>query len=255
MKIPKIVFRPMTLKENIDVIKWGYFVDISSLDVRKYVQEYFPQLLKIDDTFSKEDIFSKIEEAVTEDYNTHSKRMSEEAERYNKIWEPINDLYISKISEYLNIFWPDNIDVIDANVGMTPVSPYNLDSFSFFIPTGIDEKELIRTAVHESLHFLWFEKWKQLFPDCPRREYNPPCLPWQYSEMVVDPIMNSDEIKNILHVQEKAYDNFYDLEFNGEKVMSKLINIYNKPISIDEKIKEGYEYISKAFNNFDSKGK
>ena len=65
--------------------------------------------------------------------------------------------------------------------------------------------------------------------------------------MVTDPILNSKEIKNVFELKEKAYDYFYMLHDQKGKVMNNLKDIYNKNISIEEKIKSGYQYINEYF--------
>ena len=42
MFLPKIKFREMTLEENIDVIKWTYFVDDGVLSIHDFTVKYFP---------------------------------------------------------------------------------------------------------------------------------------------------------------------------------------------------------------------
>ena len=66
--------------------------------------------------------------------------------------------------------------------------------------------------------------------------------------MVTDPILNNEPFSNIFDFIEHSYDSFYTILDNGEKVMDKLRNIYSKNISIEEKIKLGFEYINKVLN-------
>lgn len=47
-----------------------------------------------------------------------------------------------------------------------------LDSFLFSISTGVDDWKLIEIVAHETLHFLWFEKWKKMYPETPRRRFD-----------------------------------------------------------------------------------
>lgn len=63
-------------------------------------------------------------------------------------------------------------------------------------------------------------------------------MPWVYSEMVVDPILNSifDEK---LSVPFKAYDSFYDYQYQGRNVMDVLKDIYYDNNPIEEKIIRG----------------
>lgn len=47
-------------------------------------------------------------------------------------------------------------------------------------------------SLHEILHFIYFEKWKQIFPQTNEKEFECPGLVWELSEMV-PPIVLSDE--------------------------------------------------------------
>ena len=42
--IPKVIFKEMNLKENIEIIKWAYFENTGLSDVSYYTLEYFPEL-------------------------------------------------------------------------------------------------------------------------------------------------------------------------------------------------------------------
>ena len=126
---------------------------------------------------------------------------------------------------------------------MIPVFPRYLDYFGFSIGIKIDDFGIKKISAHETLHFLWFEKWKELYPDCKRREFDSPYTPWLYSEMVTDPILNSDKIKRILKIDEKSYSSFYNIKDGNDYMMDNLKKIYNSNLNINEKINQGYEYI------------
>lgn len=249
MKYPKIIFEPMSMGNNVSTIKWAYFEDNDSLDVHKYTLDYFPELKDIPTNASIDEINKTIEEVVIKDYKTYEERIKSEVERYNKIWESYNDKYFEALSKYLNANFRSNLKVIKAYVGLIPVFPRYLDSCSFLIATGVKEEDIISTCAHETCHFMWFNKWKELYPDCPRREYDSPYIPWQYSEMVVDSILNSKEINEIIKVKCPAYDNYYLMMDNDTYVMDNLRNIYNENISIEEKIIKGYDYIKPFFRD------
>ena len=67
--------------------------------------------------------------------------------------------------------------------------------------------------------------------------------------MVTDPILNSEPLKQILKIEEKAYSSFYDIKDGNDYMMDNLKNIYNLNLSIEEKIKNGFEYISKLMDS------
>ena len=248
MTLPRIIFKEMTLKENIDVIKWAYFENNGALSVHDFTVKYFPQLANLDSNLSKDEIYKVIEEVVTNDYNKYKDRMTSETERYNSLWEHYNDSYFKILSSYLNVEWPNDLKEINATVGLIPVFPRYLDDFSFSIGTGVDDSKLLEVCAHETLHFLWFEKWKQIHPETPRREYDSPYLVWQYSEMVTDPILNNKPFSTMFDFNERGYDSFYELEDGSVKVMDKLRNIYSKDIPIEEKINIGFDYINSVLN-------
>ncbi len=250
MHIPQIVFEPMSLQSNIDLIKWAYFEDNGSLDVHKYTLEYYPELSNIKIDASKDEVYKIIEDVVSKDYSKYSDKIKSEVKRYNDIWEKYNDDYFTAISKYLNIEWPDSVKVINGFVGLIPVFPRYLDTFDFSVSTNVDKDNIIRICAHECCHFLWFLKIKELYPDIPRREYDSPYNSWQYSEMVVDPILNCKEINSVIGVNERAYDSFYEIKDKyGKYLMDVLKDIYNSDKPIESKIREGFDYICSVLDN------
>ena len=102
------------------------------------------------------------------------------------------------------------------------------------------DEQLVETCAHELCHFLWFEKWKEIFPGYNKEEFNSPSIIWEYSEMVVDPILNSSEFAKLFNKKARyAYDSFYE----NEGFMEGLFEIYDQNIPIEEKIKKGFEYV------------
>ncbi len=65
MALPKIMFKEMTLQENIDVIKWAYFENNGALSVHDFTIKYFPQLANLDTSLSRNESYKVIEEIVT----------------------------------------------------------------------------------------------------------------------------------------------------------------------------------------------
>lgn len=246
MKTPKLKFRKMSLQENIELIKWAYYENDDLFNIHNFTIKYFPKLENLDKNLSKEKINQIIENVVRESYEKHKNEKEKEIKRYNAIWQPYNDLYFKTLSNYLNISWPNNIDIVEGRVGLIPVFPRYLDSFSFSVSINMSDQQLIETCAHETLHFLWFEKWKTIYPETPRAEFESPYIVWQYSEMVTDPILNNKPFSNIFDFQEKGYASFYEMYDGKTLVMDKLRKIYSKNITTEEKIKNGFDYITKV---------
>ena len=248
--IPKVIFKEMSRKENIEVIKWAYFENNGPLDVNYYTLKCFPELKEINKNASKEEIYQRIEEVVTKTYKESNLKIKEEIKRYDTIWSIINNNYMISLSKYLNVGYLDKKEIV-AKVGLLPVFPRYLDELSFSVGINLDEDFIIETVAHEVLHFFWFKKFRELYPDIPRREYDSPYLAWIYSEIIVDPILNSPEIKDIIGVNSRAYDSFYELEEG--KVINTLREIYKEDINIEEKIEKGYSYLKQYYEEKEKK--
>ena len=66
-------------------------------------------------------------------------------------------------------------------------------------------------AIHEILHFIYFEKWKKVFPKTQEKEFDAPHLVWQLSEMVPGIILNDKRVQNVFKYKfdsYKEYENF-----------------------------------------------
>lgn len=250
MNLPKIVFSPMSLEENIEAIKWSFYEDLS---LRNYTIQYFPELAIINSNTSETEVNRLIETIVTKEYIKCEKKIVDETKRYNNIWGNINDKYFEILTDFLGESFPENVKQINASVGLIPICPRDLDSFSFLIQTDMEDSTLIKTAAHEVLHFLWFLKWKSMYPKTPRSYFDSPYIEWKYSEMVTDPILNNKPFSDLFEFNEKGYDTFYELYDGSELVMDKLKNIYASNCSIEEKIRKGFTYITNYFNK--SKGR
>ena len=60
----KIVFKKLSLKDNIEIVKWTLFDENEISNFRHYAIELFPELESV-----KENETSRIEELVTKKYN------------------------------------------------------------------------------------------------------------------------------------------------------------------------------------------
>ncbi len=230
--IPRVIFKPMSLEDNIELVKWALKNSNSTLNLYDSIIYFFPELSD-----------ENIDEVVSKYYNLNKEEIYSSVSKYSLLWEKYNSVYFKKMCKYLNLnnFY---ISEIEVTVGYIPVCPRDISNNSFSLNIGYDESLLLRNCAHEILHFLWFKKFEELYPGV---NIDPPGLAWKYSEMVVDPILNSDEINNAICINERAYDSFYDNKDNsGNYLMDVLKDIYNSDKPIETKIKEGFDYISKV---------
>ena len=99
---PKILFKPITLEENIKIIQNFYFEEDKKSDFHNLLCEYFPELHDIHKNFSKEEISTKISAIITNYYTSNSQNIKEACKKYSDIW-----------SKYNNIYFIDLVDLIE----------------------------------------------------------------------------------------------------------------------------------------------
>lgn len=242
MNIPKVKFKKMSLEENINIVSWAFYADSSNLNIHDYTIQCFPKLNFISSDMSQNEANKIITEVVSEEYYQKEKKIEDEVERYSRLWKKYNDKYFKMLFDFFGCSF-DN-DVI-ATVGLIPVFPRNLDDLSFSISIDLEESKLVEVVAHETLHFIWFEKWKELYPKTPRRNYDSPYLEWKYSEMVTDPILNNRPFSDLFSFKEKGYDSFYELYDGDELVMDKLRKLYSTSDSINIKVENGFNYLQR----------
>lgn len=237
--MPKIIFKKMSLEDNINFVKWCYEQSDDLINIHTNTLNLFPELKNIPENISDFELNSLIKKVVTERYNNDEK-LGQDIKRYSEDWAPYNDKFFDILSSYLNIKWPKEYDVIPVNVGIIPVCPRDVDKFSFSVFDSMPDQFLIETCAHELCHFLWFQKWKELYPDYNRDDFEAPSKIWEYSEMVVDPILNSKEFVSLFGKKTRyAYDSFYQ----KEGLMEGLFDVYSLGIPIEDKIVKGFEYL------------
>ena len=244
--IPKIEFKTMSLEDNIDIIKWAYREKDGVSPAHGYTIKLFPELNNLGD-ISAEELDNKIEEVVTKYYNDNKDQLRRNASEYAEVWNEYNDKYLNTLSSYFGVEW--KTDIITCTVGIIPIFPRYLDEYGFCLGRFIDNENVLRICAHEILHFKWFEKWKELYPDTRREEYDSPYRIWKYSEMVTDPVLNNKPFTDIHIFNERAYDEFYTYEKDGLLVMDYLRELYSKDVTIEEKITKGFDYIKDIVDN------
>lgn len=230
MEYPKLIFKKLPLSDNIEIIKWSYSQD-DSLDTKNKVIDYFPS---IND--------SNIDSVVTKEYNETIRLFDESINNYREYWNSISLEYLSILFNYLNI--DSYSESLTVYVGILPIAPRNINNREIYINVGMEKSNFLNIITHEVLHFVWFSKFKNLFPEISYDEFNAPNIAWIYSELVTPIILNMDSIVKLTLTNEEC---LYD--FMSEEVIDKLRNIFDQNKQIDERIREGYEYIKDYFNN------
>ena len=247
--IPKIKFELMSLEEIAGILEWAIIIDKGILPTSNYVLQLYPELQNIKNwkNFSSNERSNIIKKLIKDNYINSKNEYKNILCNYKIIWEKYNNDFMYNLSKVLNIIWSNELKIITTKVGKIPIYPREIDTHSFYIGK-MEEESFIETVMHECCHFLYFEKWKELFKNWKIEEFESPHIIWHLSEIAIDPILNNSEIQKVYKHDFRAYKNFYSININGKNLMETIKNIYNEN-TIENAIIKSYEFVLQNRNN------
>ncbi|MFW6233035.1 MAG: hypothetical protein ACOC3Z_00050 [Nanoarchaeota archaeon] len=247
MSLPKVEFEILEPKEYIDFFIYS-----------AYEIPYFKERVH-----NRWPIFTELKslpekEKKTKLINYFNKKLIEEKEffiqqkqLFQKNWNKINDEMMQIFEKVLETTW--YIKKIKARLTYNPICPRNIHKHTFDIYYKYDTREIIKTTIHESLHYIWFKKWSEVFPNHNKEEFDSPHKIWKLSEFVVVIILNKPEFANLIkkHFDIPTKFDTYITYKNGEiktqeaenLLKQELEEIYKNRESMEDFMKKSYEFI------------
>lgn len=194
--------------------------------------ELFPALVKkLEGVNDKEEAMRICKEFSEEQHKIHQEEILRMKELFEKEWERIEAEFLSELSKHFETDWAPDKTKIVGNVTVLPVFPRHLDEYSFFVGYK-NVSSMIETAAHEIVHFLWFKKWKEVFPESKRREYESPNLAWRLSEIIVQIILQCNpEIKKLINPKNWGYDSFKKIKIGDVSMTEYFKKVYEDSVA------------------------
>ncbi|HOW12922.1 MAG TPA: hypothetical protein PK121_01220 [Candidatus Pacearchaeota archaeon] len=247
MNAPKVKFTDMPLSREIYFMHSFLFED--NWNWKKYIIKKHPKIKKVFSFKSKEEKINFLKNYILEVKKENQKLIKQNKRKYQKDWEKIEKIFFITLSEILEINWPKNRKVIKAMMSINPICPRFLNEWSFSIFYNYKKISYAREVImHECCHFLYFEKWKKVFPKTNHRKFETPYLEWHLSEIIAPIILNDLRIQKILNHKADFYEEYQNIKIENKTVPEYFNNLYNKTIkekNFTEFLKEAYKEIKK----------
>lgn len=247
MNLPKVKFIDAPLSKEFD---WMYvFLFENEWDWGKYIIKKHPKIKEIFLLRTEVEKVIFLKKYVIR-FNKENRELIEiNKANYQKEWEKIAEEFFNILSEIMQINWPENRKNIKAMMSLNPICPRFLKNWSFFIFYNYKKiSDAIEVIMHESCHFLYFEKWKESFPRCNTRSFESPYLEWHLSEILAPIILNDSRIQKILKQKASFYNEHKKIKIEGKTVPKYFTILYNKSQKKDnfaEFLKEAYKMIKR----------
>lgn len=244
MYIPKVKFTDIPISKEVDWIhgflfqnEWGW---------GKYIIKKHP---KIKEVFS----FKTEEEQVKflRNYSIQFKKNNQELIEKNKIkyqteWQKLEKDFFVLLSEIMQIDWPQNRRTIKAMISINPICPRFLNDWSFSIFHNYKKtSHAMEVIMHECCHFLYFEKWKKMYPKVSSKKFESPYLEWHLSEIIAPIILNDQKINNLLKQKAVFYEEHEKIKINNKTAPEYFTMLYNKDKNFEQFLNKSYEVIEK----------
>lgn len=243
--IPKVTFSPNKNPDNmIDTINyflihsWKWF-DWSGTFTRNY-PDFWELISKVTKPEEKVKIsveyFKKL-------YLEKLDTIQDIAQDYQKAWNKNGTQLLKELSEILEIEWPLDSKEIKSWIWLNPICPRYIEQREFDIFWKQTPENMKVTTLHESLHFIWFEKWKEVFPDYDKRHFNSPHLVWKLSEMVPLAILSDKRIQDLFKHEPSVYNEWKLKLINWKPLLEYLQDFYNNRKSFEDFMVKSWEFV------------
>jgi len=243
-RLPKVTFRAMSFEENMDMM--AMFINDEQNQEQKSNTEFFKnkyaEITNIDfDNMNREQIGYILKSKLLNSWSVDAKDIEQKVIDFRNNWNLINDSVMQDLSRRLNIDWPDDAFDIQARVGIMYSSPRYISHRMFDTNINTNNDRMRENAIHEICHFLYFEKWKEMFNDYDARHYNRPHIAWYLSEAIIDPLLNNEVFRRYTNIEIPSYKVFYDMIIEGKSVIDTLRRIVSQE-PIEQSIKDCYSF-------------
>jgi len=227
MNTPKVKFTDTPLSKEID---WMYgFLFQNEWGWGKYIIKKHPQIKGVFSLKSETEQIKFLKRYVVEFRKENKKVIEDRKVEYQKEWQKIEKDFFIIISEILQINWPKDRKIIKAMISINPICPRFLNDWSFSIFYNYKKvSHAIEVIMHESCHFLYFEKWKKVYPKMNPKKFESPYIEWHLSEIIAPIILNDNRIQKLLKQKAVFYKEHQKIKIKGKSVPTYFTGLYEK---------------------------
>ena len=226
---PKVRFKLNSIRNESDRL-YGFCKPRSTgWDWTGYVFGMHPELKpRLTKSRTEKERKNTVDSYVKEYVGEEKELMKSQAAVYQKEWNRVNDRYMRVLSQILETDWPKERKMINAYVSINPICPRFLDQWSFSISMLRRLKGVRKVTSHEVLHFLYFKKWKEVFPNARRETYESPHLEWHLSEILAPIILGDPRIQRVIKVRDQNYPEHQKAMIGKTSVVRYFEDLYAK---------------------------
>lgn len=246
MNIPKVEFSVAPIDKIFSLIHHFLNPAKGDWDWSNAIYRNYPKLKNklqnIKDKKKRKEIEYRF---FTEVFKKERIELEKRAKIFQREWNKINDNVMLVLSELVEQEWSERDKKIFARISLNPICPRYIKQRTFDLFYKQKPKYMKSVAIHEILHFIYFEKWKKVFPKTKEKEFDAPHLVWQLSEMVPGIVLNDKRVQNVFKYKFDSYKEYENFKLNGKPLLSYLQDFYDNRKDFADFLKKSWKFVKK----------
>lgn len=230
--LPKVVFSLPSITKEASTLQHFCAPRPTGWDWSGAIYRRHPDLeTALSDVTNSEEIYLQCYKYAKKYRRNNTKNFNAALQKNRKTWEPVEKEFLQTLSDHFEIKYPAKRKVIRGYVSMVPIYPRSLERWDFNVSYFAPEK-VRGIACHEIVHFLYFAKWLEVFPNTKKEEMNSPHLVWRLSEILAPVFLNKHPVfKTYFDKKQNTYKEFQKLRIAGKQPTTFFGNIYKKHLA------------------------
>ncbi|MEK6917676.1 MAG: hypothetical protein AABW51_01895 [Nanoarchaeota archaeon] len=245
--IPKLEFSVAPLNETFQLIH--HFLNPSkkrNWDWSSRIYEGYSKLKSKLDGVKEIKKRKEIEHNFFEEvFKKEKNELERKRDYFQKEWDKINNKIMLALSEIVEQKWDEKDKKVYGRVSLNTICPRYIKVRTFDLFYRFNDKDMIRVAIHELSHFIYFDKWKKVFPKTKEKEFDNPHLIWHLSEMVPKIILNDKRIQKIFKYKFTSYNVYENFKLNGKPLLLYLQEFYDNREDFEDFLKKSWKFVQK----------
>lgn len=225
-----------------DLKHFNYFLNPKKGDWNwsKYILNAHPELKK----FKKENKFEKsnIKDYIIKFREDNHNILENKKEEFEKLFNTKSDVLLKNLLNLLQLK-ETKINEIRILISICPINPRDIKKKEFSVYYNFSLEDMFAIAMHEILHFVYFEKWKEVFPKSNEESFDGPHIIWHLSEIVAPILLNSNELQSVLKYNHRGYNEYNKLKFGDKDIYDIIKNFYKRSDNFEEFLKKAYKFV------------
>ncbi len=242
--IPKIKFELADIESTVRMINRFVVTASTGTGWGKIILKEYPELNNLIEKSEKEKKEEIINFFLSNKFRELKPKLEEARENFQASWDKNNSDFMKALAEINEIEWPEEYSVIMARITLNPICPRYLKQRMFDVYYKFSVNKMREIALHEISHFIFFEKWKSIFPNYDERDFESPQLIWKLSEMMPFVVLGHEKIQKIFKHEPNIYKKWHETKINKVCILECLKRIYDSSSNFEDFVKKAYLFVT-----------